>query len=173
MKRKIATIRIKEIYRIEGFSVFCLFSNEEYRYVDFEAIFSKWKIAPNDPEYPLLQILDFQKVSLLNGTLTWENIRTALQDEKGNLVSHAYQIDPLVLYQNSQVDTDKMLDNLGLLLKNERIKSVLSIQEVAQKSGVSEEYITKLENEKSNIELLIIRDILKKDLGKSLQIKVA
>jgi transcriptional regulator with XRE-family HTH domain len=59
-----------------------------------------------------------------------------------------------------------------MLLKNERLKAGLTIKQLAKKSGISEEYISKIENEKSNIELLIIRDILKKGFDKRLKIFV-
>jgi len=61
---------------------------------------------------------------------------------------------------------------LGLLLKRERLKSGLTKKQLAKKSGISEEYITKLEQEKSNIELLIIRDILRNGFGKHLKINI-
>lgn len=52
MKPKQEIVRIKEIYKKEDFKICCLFSNEEYRYLDFEQLFKTWNIKRGDTEYP-------------------------------------------------------------------------------------------------------------------------
>ena len=172
MKQKPEIVRIKEIYKTEDFKVFCHFTNDEFRFVDFEQLFKQWKIKEGDIEYLLLNKSEFKKVKLVNGTLSWNNLTVSLLDENGKESNYPYELDPIVLYQNSQIDTDKIFDNFGMLLKNERLKSGMTQKQLAKKSGISEEYISKLENEKSNIELLIIRDILQNGFGKRLIINV-
>ncbi len=172
MKPKPEIVRIKEIYKTEGFKIYCQFTNDEYRFVDFEKLFKLWNITQSDVEFPLQEKDELQKVRLVNGTLSWKNVTVSLIDENGRKKQYPYEIDPIVLYQNSQIDLDKAFDNIGMLLKNERIKSGLSQKQLAKKSRISEAYISKLENEKSNIELLIIRDIFKNGLGKSLTLNV-
>jgi len=172
MKKSIEIIRIKEIYKIDNFKIFCLFTNEENRFIDFKELFEKWNISEKDNEYKLLDLNEFQKVSINNGTLCWRNIEIYLLDENGNEKKFSYEIDPIVLYQNSQIDKEKIIENIGLLLKTERLKSGLTTKQLAKKSGVSEKYITKLENEKSNIELFIINDIFRTGLGKKIKIEV-
>jgi len=172
MKSRPEVVRIIEIYKKEIFNIYCLFSNNEYRFIDFEELFKKWNVKKGDVEYPLLDNLEFQKVKLVNGTLSWDNITVSLINKNKQEKKYPYDLDPIVLYQNSQLDEDKIFENLGMLLKNERIKSGLTPKQLAKKSGISEVYISKLENENSNIELLIIRDIFKKGFGKQLKINV-
>jgi DNA-binding XRE family transcriptional regulator len=172
MKNKPEIVRIKEIYKIEDFNIFCHFTNDEFRFVDFEQLFIQWKIKQGDIEYSLLNKTEFKKVNLVNGTLSWKNITVSLLDENGKENYYPYELDPIVLYQNSQIDQDKIFENFGMLLKNERLKSGMTQKQLAKKSGISEEYISKLENEKSNIELLIIRDIMQSGFGKRLKINV-
>lgn len=104
--------------------------------------------------------------------MSWDNVTVSLIDENNKEKNYPYEIDPIVLYQNSQFDQDRIFENLGMLLKSERIKSGLTQIQLAKKSGISVEYISKLENEKSNIELLLIRDIMKKGFGKRLKINI-
>ena len=172
MKQAVEVVRIKEIYKKDGFKIYCLFSNGEHRFIDFEALFKQWKIGPSEVEHPLLEAAELQKAELVNGTLSWGNLAVWLVGEDGEEKRYPYEIDPIVLYQNSQLDQDALVENLGALLKTERIKSGLTVKQLAKKIGISEEYITKLEDEKSNLELLLIRDILKKGFGKHLTINV-
>ena len=172
MKAKTEIVRIKEIYKTDNYKIYCLFSNDENRFIDFEKLFKNWKIKENDIEYKLLDLKELHKVKLSNGTLSWDNVTVSLLDENSKEKKYPYEIDPIVLYQNSEFDDEKIFENLGLLLKRERIKSGLTKKQLAKKSGISEEYITRLENEKSNIELLIIRDILRSGFGKQLRINI-
>jgi DNA-binding XRE family transcriptional regulator len=172
MKSRPEVVRIKEIYKNEVFKVYCLFSNNEYRFIDFEVLFKKWNIKQGDIEYPLLNISEFQKVKLVNGTLSWDNITISLLNKNKQEEDFPYDLDPIVLYQNSQLDQDKIFENLGILLKTERIKSGLTQKQLAKKSGLSVEYISQLENEKPNLELLLIRDIFRNGFGKQLKINI-
>ena len=172
MKTKKEIVRIKEIYKIENHKIYCLFDNEEYRFIDFEKLFQSWNVQKGDTEYLLLNVSELQKVTLSNGTLSWSNIKIKLLDENNKEKEYPYEIDPIVLYENSQFDQEKIFDNLGVLIRSERKKAGMTQKQLAKKSGISIDYISKLENKKANIELLIYRDILKKGLGKRLKINI-
>jgi hypothetical protein len=136
MKQKPEIVRIKEIYKTEGFKVFCMFTNDECRFIDFEELFKQWKIKKGDVEYQLLKITEFQKVKIANGTLSWDNISISLLDEKGIEKQFPFELDPIVLYQNSKIDQDKIFENFGMILKNERLKSGLTTKQLAKKIGI-------------------------------------
>lgn len=172
MKQKREIVRISEIYKTEDFKIFCHFTNGEYRFVDFEVLLSQWNVTENDTEFKLFTKSELQKVKIVNGTMSWDNITVSLIDEKGKEKLYPFELDPIVIYENSQIDEDRIFENFGMLLKNERLKAGLTTKQLAKKSGISEEYISKIENEKSNIELLIIRDILQNGFGKRLKINV-
>ncbi len=109
MKTKQKIVRIKEIYKIESFKIFCLFNNNEFRYIDFEMLFKNWKINEKDVEYKLLNIDEFKKVELFNGVLTWKNVSVSLLDEDFNEKEFPYEIDPITLYENSFLGEEKIL----------------------------------------------------------------
>ncbi len=165
-------MRIKEIYKIDDFCIHCLFNNSEYRIINFTELFKKWNVKKGDTEYPLLDLTEFQKVKLENGTLLWNNVTVKLLDANREEKVYPYDLDPIVLYQNSKLDQDKIFENLGILLKTERIKSGITTEQLASQTGISEGYISQIENEKSNIQLLLIRDILKNKFGKRLTINI-
>jgi len=83
MRRKLKTPRILKIERIDGFKIYCMFSNGESKLIDFNSIFKEWDLTPNDIEYPLLKKKEFQKVKLRNYTLSWDNITVLLMTEEG------------------------------------------------------------------------------------------
>jgi DNA-binding XRE family transcriptional regulator len=172
MKQKREIVRIKEIYKIENFNIFCHFTNGEYRFVDFEKLLKHWNVEQKDPEYKLLNQSELHKVKIVNGTMSWSNIAVFLLDENGKEKSFPFELDPIILFENSQIDEDKVFENFGMLIRNERLKAGLTTKQLAKKSGIAEEYISKIENETSNLELLIIRDILQNGFGKRLKINI-
>ena len=172
MKTKYEIVRIKKIYKIQNFTIYCIFDNDECRYINFEELFQKWNIKQNDIEYPLLEMKELQKVKLSKGTLCWDNVKISLIDENNTEKEHSYEIDPIVLYQNSYFDQEELVENLGILIRSERRKAGLTQKQLAKKSGISTEYISKLETNKTNFELLIYRDILKNGFGKRLKINI-
>ncbi len=172
MKTKQEIVRIKNIYNIENYKIYCLFSTGEFRYIDFDLLFKTWNIKQTDIEYNLKDLNKFRNVKLSKGTLSWNDVKVKLLDDNNIEKEYPYEIDPIVLYQNSHLDQEKLIDNLGLLIRSERKKAGLTLKQLAKKSGISIEYISKLEEQKANIELLIYRDILKNGFGKRLKINI-
>ena len=101
--------RIVKIHQINGFKIYCLFNNGESRVINFEELFKKWKTTPKSLHFPIANSLkEFKKVELIDGTLTWKNIVVEGEDENGNKVNCHYELDPIVLYEQSQLDTIRM-----------------------------------------------------------------
>ena len=100
--------RIIKIHKIEGYKISTLFSTGESRLVNFEKLFAQWNIKQDDPEFPLKDSLqEFQKVEVIDGTFVWKNIELKSTDEYGNPVIHFYDIDPIVIYEVSEVEMPK------------------------------------------------------------------
>ncbi len=164
--------RILKIHKIEGFKVFCLFNTGESRIIDFEDIFEKWKIDEEDPEFLLLNDEKaFKKVKLIEGTLVWENIKIQGIDEKGLKVEYPFDMDPIVLYENSILDETRQLE-LGLLIKKSRTELGLTQEELAKRSGTTKHYISRVENDKTGIELSTLKKIIEGGLGKRMKISI-
>jgi len=172
MRRKLKTPRIIKIERIDGFKIYCMFNNGESKLIDFDLIFKEWNLTPNDVEYPLLNKSEFQKVKLRNFTLSWDNLMVSLITDKGKEEKFPYEIDPYFLYQKSEPLKGPNSFRVGLLIRNARVKAGLTQEQLAQKSGTSRFYISRLENEKTDIELSTFRKIIEAGLGKSLKMMI-
>ena len=172
MRRKLKTPRIIKIERIDGFKIYCMFNNGESKLIDFNEIFKEWKLSPNDIEYPLLEKSEFQKVKLRNFTLSWDNLTVTLLTEEGKEERFPYEIDPHFLYQKSQPVNDPNRFRIGILIRNARKKAGLTQEQLAIRSGTSRFYISRLENEKTDIELSTFRKIIEAGLGKNLKVVI-
>ena len=164
--------RIIKIHEIKGYKIYTLFSNGESRIVDFEELFDKWNIKKGDIEFPLKESLnEFKKVEVIDGTFVWKNIKIKSTDEDGNEVVYYYDVDPIVMYEASDKDPSRKVE-IGLMIKQARKELGLTQQELASKSGTSKHYISRIENNKSGIELSTLIKIIEGGLGKRLQISI-
>jgi len=164
--------RIIKIHEINDYAMSCLFNNGESRIIDFQQLFQSWNVQKTDFEYPLTQsVKAFQAVQVIDGTLTWENIKIESTDEDGNPCVHHYDLDPIVLYEAGIPDINRQIQ-LGLLIKQSRKELGLTQQELATKSGTSKHYISKIENNKSGIELSTLIRIVEGGLGKKLELNI-
>jgi len=164
--------RIIKIHKIEGCKVYCLFNNGESRVIDFEKVFDKWGVKKGDLEYKLIESEEeFQKVELEEGTFVWKNIQFTSEDEEGNELACYYDLDPIVMYEMSEIDPSRKT-KIGLMIKQARLEMGLTQKELAEKSGTSKHYISRIENNKSGIELSTLTKIIEGGLGKRLQISI-
>ncbi|MEO0341718.1 MAG: helix-turn-helix transcriptional regulator, partial [Bacteroidota bacterium] len=61
---------------------------------------------------------------------------------------------------------------IGHKIKEARKEAGLTQEELALRSGTSKHYISRLENNKSDIELLTLKKIVEAGLGRQLDIKI-
>ncbi len=163
--------KIVKIHQTKGYKVTCLFNNGESRIIDFKKLFEKWKIKKGHIAYPLLEeIKEFKKFKIIDGSFVWENIKFESKDDQGNKMDQYFDLDPIVLYDNSEIDSSRNL-LIGLMIKQARKELGLTQEQLAEKSGTSKHYISRIENEKSGIELMTLKKIVE-GLGKRLQIKI-
>lgn len=164
--------RIIKIHRIQEFKIYCLFNNGKSRIIDFKELFNKWKISEGDEEQIIADSAEeFAKVELIEGTLTWNNVKSNGYDESGNTIEFPYQLDPIVLYENSIKDTSREIE-LGLLIKQTRHDLGLTQEELADKSGTTKHYISRIENNRTGIELSTLKRIIEGGFGKRMQISI-
>ncbi len=172
--RKIKNIpRIIKINEIKGFEIFCAFNNGEHRIIDFNKLFKKWNIKNNEFQRALTDKKIFTQVRLHEGTLQWENLIKKIKLSNGMEFDAPFDIDPIVLYEASEPDTKRNERyNIGHLIKNTRKELGLTQEELALKSGTTKNYISRIENNKSDIELGTLRKIIEIGLDRNLQIKI-
>ena len=172
MRKNLKTPRILKINKINGFKVICMFNNGESRMIDFELLFNEWNLSEEDIEYSLLQKQEFEKMKLRNNTLSWDNIQINLLTEDGKEQSHPYEIDPVTLFQHSDEIEDDEISKFGSIIRRARKKAGLTQEQLAEKSGTSRFYISRLENNKTDIELSTFRKIVEAGLGKHLKLVI-
>lgn len=164
--------RIIKIHEIKGYNIYCLFNNGESRIIDFAVLFDKWSTDEHSLEYPIKKsISEFKKVAVIDGTLTWSNIEVLSEDEEGNSVVYPYDIDPISLYEQSTLDESRQLE-IGLLIKKTRNEIGLTQEQLAQKSGTSKHYISRVENNRTGLELATLKRIVEGGLGKRIKISI-
>lgn len=167
-----AVKRIIKIHKIDNFQITCLFNNGESRVIDFEKLFSKWKVSPKNIEFLIANSLEeFKKVKLIEGTLSWDNIKIESTNDKGQKVFYDFQLDPIVLYENSELDETRQIE-IGMLIKQARHDLGLTQEELANKSGTTKHYISRLENNRTGIELSTLKKIIEGGLGRRMKISI-
>lgn len=83
-----------------------------------------------------------------------------------------FEIGADVLLKHSQPEKSEWMINVGQLVREARRQSGLSQQELALMSGTSRSYISRIENDRSDIELAILRKVVETGLGKRLEISI-
>lgn len=169
MKRKRTIPRILRIIEINGFEVICMFNNGEKRKIDFTNLFNVWEVGEPDPEYGLKDPKAFKQLTLDNGTLSWKNISISLLNDKGHEQYYPYEPSPESLYMNSVlIEDDPYLP--GKLIREMRLAMGMGQQELAEKSGTTKNYISRIEKNRSDIEWITLRKIVEAGFGKRLVI---
>ncbi len=169
MRQKLKIPRIIKIEKIDGFVIQCMFNNGESRLLDFKKIFNKWNVSSDDLEYKLLDLKEFKKVNLRNFTLSWSNIEIEIKNEIGQIEKYPYEIGPDVLFQISeQIDSNDT--KLGSIIKSARLKAGLTQEQLAMRSGTTRFYISRIENNKTDVEMSTFRKIIEAGLGKQLKL---
>jgi DNA-binding XRE family transcriptional regulator len=172
MRAKPILPRIIKIQKTEGFTIHCMFNNGEDRKLDFQSIFKKWNVGKQDIEFPLLNQKEFAKVQLRNFTLSWSNIPEVLINEEGKEETHPYELSPDELYRLSEPATKSKEGGFGNMIKSARLKAGLTQDQLAQRSGTSRFYISKLENNRTDIELSTFRKIVEAGLDKRFRVEI-
>jgi len=166
--------RILKINNVEAkkLSISVLFNNGENRIIDFKKIFKdEWDVQKNDPEYILLKPKEFGKVELEDDTLTWHNVELHISGTKGSKIKVPFDVGADELYKLSVQDV-KLSLSPGALLRKWRRDAKLTQAELAERSGTTRTYITKIENEKQDIEFSTFKRIIEAGLHKHLKISI-
>lgn len=171
MRKSIKIPRILKIEKIDGLKIYVIFNNGETRLLDFAKILMDWNIQGSDIENKLYDEAEIKKVRLHNQTLSWNNLPTKLRDDKGQEKDYPYEIGPDVLYRLSQ-DSDIQIQGYGDIVRRARLKAGLTQDELAHRAGTTRFYISRFENNKSDIELSTFKRIIESGLGKRLTLQI-
>lgn len=164
--------RILKITEVKAGRISCVFNTGEYRIVDL----SKFAI-----DHDLMDDLRIQKlitnqeelnqVVVDSGTLTFPSIQKTIQLSNGQSYTVSFDLDPMMLYESSTEDTERERKNrIGEQLKAARKRAGITQEELANRVGTSKGYISRIENNRSDIELSTLRRIIEVGLNKRLAI---
>jgi len=173
MRKSTKIPRIIKINKIDGFKVYCAFNTGEYRIIDFACLFEKWRFKEDKFRSKLLSKEAFKKLELKEGTLHWPNLVQKTKLSNGMEYEVTFDLDPIVLYEESVPDEERNKRyQIGNLIRKARKEAGMTQEELAKRSGTTKNYISRIENNKSDIEVGTLIKIIEIGLGKRLKINV-
>jgi DNA-binding XRE family transcriptional regulator len=172
MRRNIKMPRVLKINWIKELVISVIFNNGESRIIDFRRLFGEIGIDKNSPAFILYNQIEFEKVELVGNTLSWSNVEQYITLRNREKQKVPFEIGADILLKFSQPEKMDLMIKIGKLVREARIKAGMSQQELALVSGTSRTYISRIENDRSDIELATLSKIIETGLGKRLEILV-
>ncbi|MDY0143679.1 MAG: helix-turn-helix transcriptional regulator [Bacteroidales bacterium] len=172
MRKHIKIPRILKINWIKGLSISVVYNNGESRIIDFRKVLLKIGADENSPASILFNEEEFKKVEVENNTLSWNNVEQYITLRNNEKVKVPFEIGADVLLKYSQPEKSDVVLKIGRLIRESRMRSGLTQQELAIKSGTTRNYISRIENDRSDIEIATLRKIVETGLGKQLDVRI-
>jgi DNA-binding XRE family transcriptional regulator len=172
--RKIPKIpRILQINSIKGLKVSVVFNNGEERVIDFKKSFGELLNDKSLPASKLLRPSEFKKMKLNNYTLSWDGVGSDIE-MNNRKVRMPFEIGPDTLYAVSIPvgRSGEEKQSIGSQIKAVREKEGMTQLELANRSGTSRTYISRVEKGQSGIEIHTLQRIVKYGLRKKLEIRI-
>jgi len=164
--------RILKILSVNSFIVRTLWNNGEIRDIDFEPLLTIWNKEEETIYQPLNDLAIFETVQVSpDHTLYWPTV-TVYITFKGTKKGAPLDLDPDVLYEKSTLVEKYERPHIGRLLKTAREKAGLSQMEVAINCGTSRTYLSRIENEHSDIQFDVFYKIVILGMGKKLKVLI-
>jgi DNA-binding XRE family transcriptional regulator len=172
MRHTIKIPRILKINWIRGLAISVVFNNGESRIVDFRKLLIDIGTKDSSPASILFDSIELSKVELNNNTLSWSNVEQYISSKNGGKIKVPFEIGADVLLKYSQTEKSETSIRIGKMIRDTRIKTGISQQELALISGTSRTYISRIENDRSDIELATLRKIIETGLGRKMEIRI-
>ena len=171
MKKHIKMPRILKINWIKGLTISVVYNNGESRIIDFKKVLLNIGVDEKSPASILYNEKELKKAQIENNTLSWDNVEQyiTLNNER---VKVPFEIGADILLQYSWPEKSDNAKRIGGLIRASRVKSGLTQRELAIKSGTSRSYISRIENDRSDIEIATLRKIVETGLGKQLDVRI-
>jgi len=170
MRKHIKIPRILKINWIKGLSISVVFNNGESRIIDFRNVLLKIGVDENSPASILFKEDEFKKAEIENNTLSWNNVEQYITLRNNEKAKVPFEIGADILLKYSQPEKSDVVLKIGKLIRESRMRSGLTQQELAIKSGTTRNYISRIENDRSDIEIATLRKIVETGLGKQLSV---
>lgn len=172
MRKNIKIPRILKINWVKDLSISVTYNNGENRIIDFHKVLRELEVSPESPAYILCDPDEFAKVELVDNTLSWSNVKQFITMKNGKKQQVPFEIGADVLLKYSHPEKSELLIQIGKLIREIRLKAGLTQQELALRSGTTRNYISRIENDRSDVELGTLRKIIETGLGKKMDIQI-
>ena len=122
--------------------------------------------------FTLLNSDEFSKVKLEGSSLSWNNVAQYISSKTGHKIRVLMEIGADILLKYSKPERIESIIHVGQLIRDTRLKAGMSQRELALVSGTSKTYISRIENDKSDIESDTLRKLIEAGLGKRMEIVI-
>jgi len=164
--------KISRIIGIEPFKLTLLWNTFEIRALDFAMLFNQWEAEGDNKMAALRDWETFKQVALSeNRTLCWPNVQVSFT-YKDEARTSPLELDALELYRQSTLVKKTESVNVGSMLRKARENAGLSQADVALKSGTTRNYISRIENDKSDIQLETLQKIVELGIGGEMVVQI-
>ena len=150
MRQNIKTPRILKINWINELSISVVFNNGESRIIDFRKVLKKIGVNEDSPAFILFYTKEFKKAEIQDNTLSWSNVKQFITMRNGKKIQVPFEIGADVLLKYSRPEKSELFVRIGQLIREARLKSGLTQQDLAIKSGTTRTYISRIENDRSD-----------------------
>jgi DNA-binding XRE family transcriptional regulator len=116
-------------------------------------------------------IVSVDKFIEVNYTLSWGNVDLYITGANGKKIKVPFEVGADTLYNLSKEDK-KLSFSLGQLFKAARKAAHLSQEQVAELAGTSRTYITKLESNEHDVEVMTFKKLVEAGLNKHISIEI-
>jgi len=164
--------KISRIIAVEPFKITLLWNTSEIRVLDFAQLCKQWEAEGDSKMAALRDWETFKQVTLSeNRTLCWPNVLISFSF-KGEARTSPLELDALELYSQSTLVKKTEPVNVGAMLRKARENAGLSQADVALKSGTTRNYISRIENDKSDIQLETLQKIVELGIGGEMVLQI-
>jgi DNA-binding XRE family transcriptional regulator len=168
----IPIVKISKIMSVEPFKIAALWNNTEVREIDFAPLFERWEKEQNSLFLQLNDEAKFQSVFISEtGTLAFSAVKIN-HLLNGHAHSSPLDFDPTMLYNVSRLIKSIEPLLVGKLLKNSRKRYGLTQQEIADKSGTTRAYISRIEKGETDIQVDTLKRIVELGMGRKLKVQI-
>lgn len=164
--------RILKIYKVDFPNIGCLFTNGEYRVINIIKLFQKLGLTKGQFGFELTENESlFNAVTLEDRALSWKGITKQIKLPSGISRTLEFDLDPITVFENSKLDYLKNdRDHVGRAIKNLRSKLKLSQETVAGRIASNKQYLSRIENDKSDLEFNTLKKIYEVGFNKKIYI---
>jgi hypothetical protein len=161
--------RILTAKNINDLIVSAVFNNGEMRIIDFKQIFDHLRIDKKSPAAMLRKPEIFKKFCIENGTLSWKGVEQEVRWKNGKR-KLPFEIGADTLYKYSVAAESSYRMKISQLIRKERMAANMTQGDLAIRSGTTAGYISRIENNKSGIELDTLQKLVEVGLRKKLRV---